>query len=47
MVLKIENKIESIEICSNQEHDVTRINSIKSLYKEVRQESKSPTFALT
>ena len=23
------------------------INSIKSLYKEVRQESKSPTFALT
>ena len=47
MVLKINEPILSIEMVSNSEHDVVRINSINKKYKEERQESKAPTFALT
>lgn len=47
MVLKINTPIEGIKIVENTEHDTFRINSIAKLYKEERQESKAPTFALT
>jgi DNA polymerase-1 len=36
-----------IEEITPKEFDVESINSIQSLYKELRQDSKSPTFALT
>jgi uncharacterized protein YnzC (UPF0291/DUF896 family) len=47
MVLKIQENISSIEIVSPAIHDVTRINQIAKRYKEERNESKAPTFALT
>lgn len=47
MALKITNPISLIEIVPNNVHDVHRINSIQDRYKGARQESKSPTFALT
>lgn len=47
MALKIDKQIDSIQIVSNGEHDVARVNSIQDLYKGARQESKAPTFALT
>lgn len=47
MALKINNPIQEIEKVSVSEHNVTRINSIEYRYKEERQESKAPTFALT
>ena len=37
----------SIEEVSSQEFNVNEINRISTRYPEVRQESKSPTFALT
>ena len=47
MVLKITKPITEIKRISVQEHNVTRINSIKEKYKSLRQMSKAPTFALT
>ena len=47
MALKITNLIDGIQIVSQSEHDVVRINSISKNYPEERQESKAPTFALT
>lgn len=47
MALKINEKIDSIESISVAEHNTTRINSVSLRYKEERQESKAPTFALT
>lgn len=47
MVLKITEPVLSIELVTNSEHDVARINSIDKLFKKERQLSKSPTFALT
>lgn len=46
-VQKINSPVLSIQEVTCKEHDVTRINSISSKYKGVRQESKAPTFALT
>lgn len=46
-MLKITQPIEGITVVANAEHDVFRINSIAYRYKEERQESKAPTFALT
>ena len=46
-MLSITQPIESIEIVSASDHDVARINSISHKYPAERQESKSPTFALT
>ena len=47
MVLKIEGEINSITEISSKQFNQTQINSIKYSYKELRQESKAPTFALT
>ena len=47
MVLRIHTEISSITVVSPSEHTVARINSIELRYKEERQESKAPTFALT
>ncbi len=46
-MLTITDMIDSVQEVSAPEHDVNRINSIASLYKKERQESKTPTFALT
>jgi len=46
-MLKITEAITSISEVSQALHDVTRVNSIKKLFKRQRQESKVPTFALT
>lgn len=43
----INEKITSICIVSASESNVARVNSIKKLYPQWRQESKAPTFALT
>lgn len=45
--ITITGKVSSIEEILPQEHNVYRINSIKTLYPSVRQRSKAPTFALT
>lgn len=47
MALKIDEKITSIEAISVSEHNIIRINSVSLRYKEERQESKAPSFALT
>ncbi len=47
MALKITNLIDGIQIVSQSEHDVARINSIAVTHTGERQESKAPTFALT
>lgn len=47
MALNIKELPSSIEIVTEKEHDVSRINSIKEKYKSLRQKSKGPTFALT
>jgi DNA polymerase I len=39
--------ITNIEMVPSSEHDVKRINSIKKLYPDQRQDSKVPTFLLT
>lgn len=46
-VIPIEGNIVSFEEILPQEHNVCRINSIKTLYPKIRQKSKAPTFALT
>ena len=46
-MLTIDKMIDSVSEISASEHDVARINSIKSLYPDERQDSKMPTFALT
>ena len=47
MELKIEGNIEGIHEISSAEFNVNEINSIQRRYKEWRQLSKAPTFALT
>lgn len=44
-VIPIEGNIKSFEEILPQEHNVCRINSIKTLYPKIRQRSKAPTFA--
>ena len=46
-MLKIETPIDGVSIVSPSKHIVQRVNSIKVEYPVYRQESKSPTFALT
>lgn len=46
-MLTITDMIDSAREISASAHDVARINSISSLYKGERQDSKMPTFALT
>jgi DNA polymerase-1 len=46
-MLKFTDPISTISAKSHSEHDVARVNSIKSDYKDQRQKSKVPTFALT
>lgn len=46
-MLKISDPISEVSEITVSEHNVARINSIKKLYPHWRQESKSPTFALT
>lgn len=46
-MLKITQASNQIHIVSPSEHDVNRINGIKVTYPAFRQDSKSPTFALT
>lgn len=46
-MLKIETPIDRVSTVSPSKHNVKRVNSIKKLYPVYRQESKSPTFALT
>lgn len=47
MVLKINQTISEVTEISVLCHDKERVNSVKTLYSEERQESKMPTFALT
>lgn len=47
MVLNITGMIDAVREISASEHDVSRINSIAKTHKQERQESKTPTFALT
>ena len=47
MEIKIDKDVTNIEEISAQSFNVHKVNSIKSLYPEVRQQSKAPTFALT
>ena len=46
-MLKIGSPITEIQVVDPGEHNVSRINSIKVIYPTFRQDSKSPTFALT
>lgn len=46
-MLKISDPITSVSEVKPSQHDVVRVNSIKYLYKDQRQDSKVPTFALT
>tara|TARA_R110000850_G_scaffold233967_1_gene358805 strand:- start:9555 stop:10325 length:771 start_codon:yes stop_codon:yes gene_type:complete len=46
-MLTINTMIDSVRRVSASEHDVARVNSIDGLYKDQRQTSKTPTFALT
>lgn len=46
-MLTIPDMIDSISEVSASEHDVSRVNSIQTLYKDQRQDSKTPTFLLT
>ena len=46
-MLKIPKPLTELHEVSREEHDVFRINSIKVSYPAFRQDSKSPTFALT
>lgn len=46
-MLKISGPISEIQVVGPAEHDVHRINGIKVSYPAYRQDSKSPTFALT
>jgi hypothetical protein len=46
-VLNIAELIDSVQEVSPSAHNVNRINSIADHYKKERQESKTPTFALT
>ena len=41
------DSIESISLVTANEYNVAQINSISSKYKELRNKSKAPTFALT
>lgn len=46
-MLTITEPMNSVKEVKPSEHNVSRVNSIKKLYKHWRQESKIPTFALT
>lgn len=47
MEINITSKVIEVNQISQKEYNVAQINSIKSKYKELRNESKAPTFALT
>lgn len=47
MKLQIDNQVESIHEISSEEFNRIEINCISYKYKEERQKSKAPTFALT
>ena len=46
-MLVINDLIDQVSEITQAVHDVSRINSIQKLYKPERQDSKTPTFALT
>ena len=46
-MLQFVSEITEVNVVSPAEHNVRRVNSIKKLYPDQRQQSKSPTFALT
>lgn len=46
-MLIIDQELLHLQEITPAEHDVLRINSIKDLYEDERQDSKTPTFALT
>lgn len=46
-MLKITEPITAVSVVPPSVHNVRRVNSIKTRYKQQRQESKAPTFALT
>ena len=46
-MLTIKQPLTQLEEITVSQHDVARINSVAVLYKNYRQDSKSPTFALT
>ena len=46
-MLIIDDEITSIKETTPSQHNVVRVNSISKLYKNLRQDSKVPTFALT
>lgn len=46
-MLNINEPVDSVTVVPPGKHNVKRVNSIKKLYPNQRQESKSPTFALT
>lgn len=47
MELKIQGKVEDVHTISSTEYNVMAINSVSIKYKDWRQKSKAPTFALT
>lgn len=46
-MLKITSPVANLREVSQSEHNVARVNSIAKKYKQQRQDSKPPTFALT
>lgn len=46
-MLKFLEPVTSVQEVTPSEHNVSRVNSIKDLYPDQRQDSKVPTFALT
>lgn len=47
MEIRIDGDIKEISKISQQRYNVAQINSISVKHKELRNKSKSPTFALT
>lgn len=47
MEIKVDDEIISINKITQQQYNVAQINSISVKYKELRNKSKAPTFALT
>jgi DNA polymerase-1 len=47
MALTLSSPLSNIECITKSEHDVARINSVADAHQPLRQDSKTPTFALT
>lgn len=47
MEINIIGNVSEVSQITTEEYNVAQINSIKSKHKELRNKSKSPTFALT